>query len=219
MPERASTLESDPSVRPSGLRERNKHRRVQDILEATRELIRNDPGQTPTVEAIAARAQVAPATVFNLVGTREQIWAALVDQALAVLETRIATYSGLEPHRRARRITSATIEVLLADASVNRHVLSNWSQSGRLLRRDPTRELLACLEAARDAGTLRADLNLEAIADTISTACLGAVHQWAAGLIDERRLRRRCATAVDVAFAAAASRRAAQDEFLASVSL
>jgi AcrR family transcriptional regulator len=200
----------------TGLRERNKHRRSQEILAATRELLRQDPGQAPTVEAIAARANVAPATVFNLIGPRERILAALANEAIAETQARIAAYSELEPHARARLITSTTLDVMLADAAVHRHVLAHWSQSGRLLRNDPTRELLACLEDARDAGDVRPDIDLRVLVDTVSAACLGALHQWAAGLIGERRLRQRCATAVDVAFAAGATDRAVAARYLRS---
>ena len=201
----------------TGLRERNKQRRAQEILEATRELLRHDPGQTPTVEAIAARASVAPATVFNLIGPREQIWATIANEAVSEVHERLTAYSELEPHARARQIATTTLDVLLADAAVHRHVLAHWSQSGRLLRNDPTREVLVCLEAAREAGTVRADVDLDALADVVAAACLGALHQWAGGLIGERKLRQRCARVVDVVFAAASIDRATGNRYMPPV--
>ena len=181
-----------------GLRERSKRQRRQRILEATRELLREDPDRSPSVDRIAARAEVAPATVFNLIGPREEIWAALANEALAELDVRIAAFPELEPHERARRIVAASVDVCLADARVYRHVLAHWSSSARLLRREPTPGLVACL---RDAGT--GAIGPEALAEVVATACTGALHQWAGGLIGERRLRARCRLAVDVAFAAA----------------
>jgi AcrR family transcriptional regulator len=184
-----------------GLRERSKRRRTEQILEATRELLREDPGRSPSVERIAARAEVAPATVFNLVGPREQIWAALANEALAELDRRIASFPELEPQERARRIVAASVDVCCADARVYRHVLAHWSSSARLLRREPTPGLVDCL---RDAGAGGA-IAPEDLAEVVSTACTGALHQWAGGLIGERRLRARCRLAVDVAFAAASA--------------
>ena len=64
-----------------GLRERNKRTRTGRILQATRELLRERDAQTLTLEQIADRAEVAPGTVFNLVGPRERLFAALIDQA------------------------------------------------------------------------------------------------------------------------------------------
>jgi AcrR family transcriptional regulator len=190
----------------TGLRERSKRRRLQQILEATRSLLRERPDESPGLERIAARAEVAPATIFNLIGPREQIWAALADDLLAELERRTTDLPRSDPHTRARAIATTTVDIICADANVYRYVLANWSSSGRLLRRDPTSQLVACLRAAADDGTLRRDLNLKALGETISTACTGAAHQWAAGLISDRALRRRCQTAVDLAFAAATPR-------------
>jgi AcrR family transcriptional regulator len=200
-----------------GLRERNKRRRVARILEATRSLLRERPGESPSVERIAARAEVAPATIFNLIGPREQIWAALADDLLAELERRTGELGGGDPHAEARTVASISVDIICADADVYRHVLANWSASGRLLRRDPTRRLVACLKAAVEAGTLRRDVDIEALGQAISTACTGAAHQWAARLIDDRALRRRCQTAVDIAFAAATPRTKGVPDFLAAL--
>lgn len=203
----------------TGLRERNKRRRVAQILEATRSLLRERPDQSPRVERIAARAEVAPATIFNLIGPREQIWAALADDLLAELERRTNDLGSGDPHSDARAIAATTVDIVCADADVYRHVLANWSSSGRLLRRDPTRRLAACLQTAANAGTLRDDLDLKALGEAISTACTGAAHQWAAELIDDRTLRRRCQTAVDLAFGAAAPSANDAPDYLAALRL
>lgn len=204
-----------PELAPEGLRERQKRGRVERILKATRELIREQPGRAPTVEAIAERADVAPATVFNLVGPRERIWAALADAALADALGRIAEGSAEDPRDRARQIVATTLDVFLADAAVYRLVLSKWSASGKLLERDPTAELRACLRDGSGAGTLAAQIDVRALARHISTACTGAMHQWVAGTIDERELRRRCLVAVDVTFVAVAADEATRRRYLA----
>jgi AcrR family transcriptional regulator len=188
-----------------GLRERSKRRRAERILLATRELLREDPERSPGVEQIAGRAEVAPATVFNLIGTRERIWAALAEQALAELEHGLADLSDTDPREHARRMVEATVEVIRGDAPVYRAVLAHWNESGRLLRRDPTGELAACLQVAARAGDLRTDLDLQQLAELISVGCTGAVHQWAARLIDDGTLLARCLGTVDLAFAAAAA--------------
>lgn len=57
-----------------GLREQHKARRRMRILEATRELLRHGPDSVISAERIAERAEVAPATVYNLIGPRDKIW-------------------------------------------------------------------------------------------------------------------------------------------------
>lgn len=172
----------------TGLRERNRRRRVAQILEATRSLLRERPYQSPSVERIAARAEVAPATIFNLIGPREQIWAALADDLLADLERRTNDLGSGDPHSEARAIAATTVDIICADADVYRHVLANWNSSGQLLRRDPTRQLVDCLQRAASTGTLRDDLDLKALGEAITTACTGAAHQWAAELIRQPRV-------------------------------
>jgi AcrR family transcriptional regulator len=193
-----------------GLRERNRRRRVSQILEATRELLREHPHESPSVERIAQRAEVAPATVFNLIGPREKIWAALIDEMLAQIDADPPGVDETDPLARAHAIVVAVVDTICADAAVYRHVLTHWTESGRLLRRDPTPQLVACLRAAAEQGATRDDVDVARLAETVSLACGGAVHRWAAGLIGDRALRDRCRVSVDVAFAAAGHREATQ---------
>src|SRR5580693_5403697 len=75
----------DASPVAGGLRERGKRRRSKQILDAARVLLRQAPDQELTVERIAARAELSPQTVYNLIGRREHIWGALADDALDAL--------------------------------------------------------------------------------------------------------------------------------------
>jgi AcrR family transcriptional regulator len=66
----------------AGLRARNKQLRAESIVDAGLQLLRQNSEQTFTVDRVAALAGVWPMTVFNLVGTREQLWNAMADRAL-----------------------------------------------------------------------------------------------------------------------------------------
>src|SRR5581483_517922 len=110
--------------KPPGLRERGKQRRSERILDAALQLLREDPGQNLTIDRIAERAEVAPMTVYNLVGTRDQIWTALVHRALQGIDPHSITAA--DPQERARRIVDAYIRVLRADAAVFTALLSGW---------------------------------------------------------------------------------------------
>ena len=210
-----TTLHVPPA--PAGLRERHKARRVRQILEATRSLLREQPDESPSVERIAARAEVAPATVFNLIGPRERIWAALADDLLGEVEHRMAAMPERDPFDRARSVVATSVDLICADGGVYRHVLSSWTRSGRLLRRDPIPHLIECLVAAAEVRTLRQDIDLVPLAEMVTTACTGAAHQWAADLIDDRTFRFRCLTAVDLVFAAAAETGPDRRDFLSGL--
>jgi AcrR family transcriptional regulator len=186
-----------------GLRARGKRARRQRILDAARELLHEDPSGGLTVPRIAERAEVSPATVFNLVGPRERIWTALADHALGAVD-----YSALpseDPHTRARAIMAELARLVCADAPVFRALIVGWNETGQAMAHDPTGELAACLAAAARDGLIMPDLNIQRLAELMSAGLIGTVHQWAAGLISDRALSHRLQDLVDVTFAAARS--------------
>lgn len=192
-------------VSTDGLRERHKRQRRERILEAIRELLRASPDETPTVERIAELADLSSATVFNLVGPREQQWAALCDALLRDLDACLAFVADEDPREQARRIVSETAELFIADAAVFRHLVNSWGRSGPLLQENPVPLLRAALRRGQAVGMLRGDLHVDALVGHIATAAGGALRHWAAGEISDAAFRRRVRFAVDVVFAAAAS--------------
>jgi AcrR family transcriptional regulator len=189
----------------TGLRERHKRQRRERILAAIRELLRQSPDETPTVERIAELADLSPATVFNLVGPRERQWAALCEELLGELDARLALTTDEDPREQARGIVSETTEVFIADAAVFKHLVNSWEGSGPLLQENPVPQLRAALRRGQAAGMLRPELHIEALVGHIAMACGGALRHWAAGQISDAAFHRRVRFAVDVVFAAGAS--------------
>jgi AcrR family transcriptional regulator len=193
---------SAPAV---GLRERHKQQRRERILEAIRVSLREHPDETPTIERIAEMADLSPATVFNLLGRREQQWAALCEGLLRELDERLAFAADDNPRDQARRVVAETVELFIADAAVFRHLLNSWGRSGALLQENPVPRLRAALRHGQEIGMLGPDIHIEALAGHVATACGGALRQWAAGQISDAAFRKRVRFAVDVVFAAGAS--------------
>lgn len=186
------------------LRERGKQQRAARIVGAMRTLLRERPDEAPRTETIAAVAEVSPATVFNLVGTRDRLWAALADELLAEAQAKVDELpADLGPQDRARAIVTTIAEILAADAPVYRAVLAHWRESAGLMQRRPSSALADCLEAARAAGLIAADAEVERLARLVVTGCTGVAHEWAAEMISDRSLERRSREFVDLAFAAA----------------
>ncbi|WP_282609729.1 TetR/AcrR family transcriptional regulator [Pelagibius sp. Alg239-R121] len=65
----------------TGLREKQKEQRQKRILEAARQLIRENDYQTVKVEAIAAEADLSAVTVFNYFGSKGGILLALLAES------------------------------------------------------------------------------------------------------------------------------------------
>jgi AcrR family transcriptional regulator len=193
------------SAPASGLRERHKQQRRERILEAIRQLLRERPNETPTVERIAELADLSPATVFNLVGPREQQWAALCNALLLELDACLAFAAAEDPREQAHRIVGETAELFIADAAVSRHLVNSWGRGGQLLQDNPIPQLRAALRRGQATGMLRPDLHIEALVGHIATAAGGALRHWASNQISDATFRTRVRFAVDVVFAASAS--------------
>ncbi|MEH6372868.1 TetR/AcrR family transcriptional regulator [Streptomyces sp. KLMMK] len=184
-----------------GLREQHKARRRARILEATRELLREGPESVITAERIAERAEVAPATVYNLVGSRDKIWEALAAGFMDELEHRLAALGDGDP----REVVRSTVLLFAGDPVVSRRMVREWEESGLVLDRSPLTQLRRAMADARTQGLLRADVDTDALAAVVGTSCVGALHQWVVHLIDDDRFLARALFALDVALAAAAA--------------
>ncbi|MFD7234307.1 TetR/AcrR family transcriptional regulator [Streptomyces syringium] len=184
-----------------GLREQHKARRRMRILEATRELLRNDPDSVISAERIAERAEVAPATVYNLIGPRDKVWEALAAGFMDELERRLAVLGADDP----REVVGSTVRLFVSDPAVSRRMVREWEDSGLVLDRSPLTQLRQAMAGARPQGFLRADIDTDALAAVVGTSCVGALHQWVAALIDDDRFLARALFALDVALAAAAA--------------
>ncbi|WP_051853387.1 TetR/AcrR family transcriptional regulator [Streptomyces aureocirculatus] len=184
-----------------GLRERHKAERRGRILDAARELLRAEPDSVLGTERIAERAQVAPATVYNLIGPRDKIWEALAAGFTDELERRLTLLGTGDP----RDVVASTVQLFVDDPVVSRRMVREWEQSGLVLDRSPLTQLRRALADARERGVLRADADTDALASVVGTACVGALHQWVAGRIDDERFLARVLLALDVALAAAAA--------------
>ncbi|MFD4244264.1 hypothetical protein ACFWP3_22095 [Streptomyces sp. NPDC058525] len=80
-----------------------------------------------------------------------------------------------------------------------------WEAGGRVLDRSPLVRLRRAMAQARTQGLLRADVETDALAAVVSAACVGALHQWVAGRIDDERFLAQALFALDVVLAAAAA--------------
>jgi len=183
-----------------GKRAQAKRERVERILTAARALLYEEPRERLTMPQIADRAGVSQMTIFNLIGARDDLWAALADDALADWQSHVAPIQ--DPQDRARTIVETVAQAVLDDAPVFRALISSWGDSGRVLQREPSRALLECLQQAVDEHQIAPGIDLRRLASTIFSGLVGLVHQWAAALIDNQDLVSRAGDLVDVAFAA-----------------
>jgi AcrR family transcriptional regulator len=176
----------------TGRREQNKARRRDAILDAALEMFQTQTLTSVTTEQIADRAGVSPATVYNLVGPREQLHLALVDRLLDGLVDALAdpiTATARDPIATARLIITHSTSAFVADAAAYRqivHAVGELSTSGARLAIDPSQLQVAAMRDAVDRGLLRPDLDPIALGRQVYLSYAGALIGWAGGgLSDE----------------------------------
>lgn len=168
-------------ARPSS--SRASQRRRQAIEDATRSLLRSRDATEISVSDIAERAEVSTATVYNLVGPRDRLLAAVLDGYV----TRLAETLGKQPVREgfvetAVAVVTAACKESLADPLPLRAVLRELGPLDLAETKGPgIAELIiprlmaagASKDHAREAARL------------VVYAYRGALVSWAHGLIDD----------------------------------
>ena len=177
----------------TGLRERNKAKRRDAILDGTLDLLRSAPLAEVSIERIAARAEVAPATVYNLVGSREQLLLACVDRVIErLVDALVQIHPADDPIAAASAIVERSSEAFIADGDAFRQIISAVGGSpdrGSQLAFDPAQLQIVAMRAARQAGLLRRDVDPAAVGRQIYLSYNGALFAWAGRLLTDDGLR------------------------------
>lgn len=174
----------------TGLRERNKNKRRQAILDATVTLLREQEFSEVTIEEVAALAEVSAHTVYNLVGPRDDLAYALMGRVVMHMATTAPMPDGVpdDPSEGLRAITDHGIEALTAEPVAYRSIvravssLPHWPTEGRepFVLYDQAAKLL------EDAGVLRVGLNYRLVSRHCILGMFGAMMAWARGQTDTR---------------------------------
>ena len=173
------------------LRQLHKEDRRNQILQAARDLVAVEGLNALTMRAVAERARLSVPTVYNLVGSRAEVLAALMDAGGDLLEDRLAESRDGDPVDRIVAASEALAAVVAPNVAVVTAVLasglagqpaeaSTFGRFEHLVRQ--------ALVAARADGVLvrRADPDL--LTERIVALAAGAVLAWATGHRDEARL-------------------------------
>jgi AcrR family transcriptional regulator len=166
------------------LRERNKVKRRNAILDATLELLRTFPLAEVSIERIAAQAEVAPATVYNLVGSRGELLLASVDRVVEqVVEALVRIDPADDPIAAAIAVVEQSSEAFIADGHAFRQIvgsLRDVAGTGSVLAIDPAQLQIAAMRAAQQHGIVRSDIDPAAAGRQIYLSYNGALFAWAA---------------------------------------
>jgi AcrR family transcriptional regulator len=175
----------------TGLREKNKAKRRTAILDAAVALLEDHPWAEVTTERIAARAEVAAATVYNLVGTRDQLLVALVERVLDGVAGGITgpdwPLDG-DPLTVVRRVVDDSTAAFTAQSVAFRRVVAALrlvTGAGGSVDLDPARLQIAGMREAQRAGVLDPGFAPEALGRQVYLSYIGAMLAWADGDLDD----------------------------------
>ena len=186
-------MDNQELVASGGARERNKAKRRGSIVDSTLELLRVLPLAEVSVEQIAVRAGVAPATVYNLVGTREQLLIACVDRLVEKLTDALMLVDPVKnPVGAALTVIELSCEAFIVDREAFCQIVSavnGSARSGDTLTVDPGRLQIAAMRCAKDQGLLREDVDPVAVGRQVYLSYNGALFAWVAGQLSDDGLR------------------------------
>lgn len=169
------------------VRDLNKAKRRDAILDAAVQLLDERPNDEVSTEQIAALAGVAPATVYNLIGTRDAVVTALVTRVLARLAESIAALPQDDPIGAAELVVDQTVAAFVAHSRAFRQAvaMSQRAASDRSLGVDPSDFQVAAMRVAQTQGIVRADVDPAALGRQIYLSYTGALALWSAGRLDD----------------------------------
>ena len=189
------------------LRDRSKARRQARIVAAAGTLWREHGIEHVSLNQIATAAEVAPQTIYNLIGGLDAIGFAVISQALARLDAALSTSSatGID-----LALDSARISVALYtwDAALFRQLLVRIPRAlleGTHLGRDVAQIPILAAAQAQAAGEIAAAIDPDRLGRAIYTGYLGALYEWACGDTDDATFLKAAEIAVLTPLAACAT--------------
>jgi AcrR family transcriptional regulator len=168
------------------LREQGKERRRRRILEAAARLVEADGLDGLTMRRLSDAAGVSYATVYNLIGAKEDVLVAVLRAGLEDLAADLAAVESGNPLERAEAMVAGMVEHFVARPALYRPLLQAVHEPaagarGLPIRRRTIARHEASIREAIGQGLLRDDLDPHVLARHVTLAVNGAIRRWAAG--------------------------------------
>ncbi len=211
-----------PTAAPSR-REQSKASRREAIFEAARDLLRDGTAGS-SAEHIARRAGVSTATLYNLIGPRDQLLGGLLSHLFAALTAHVAAFEAGDPLICAQEVVTHSVALFCEDARLWRRVIHEASGAfaarvAPYIESQPIDLMIAAMRRAKAAGQLARTADADATALQIYASYNGALFLWAGERFTDRDFLEQARSGLWIAIAALGSpgaRRRALGELAAS---
>ena len=190
-----------------GPRDLNKAKRRDAILDAAVTLLGTRESADITTEEIAALAGVSAATVYNLVGTRNELMYQLVGRILTDLAESLQALDPGDPIAEAQLIIEHTVRAFVSNPNAYRQVVAVTQRAAAAHPTpiEPASFQVVAMRQAQSMGIIRNDIDASGLALQIFLSYTGAAMQWSAGRLDDAGLLTAARHGLFTALAAAAT--------------
>ena len=176
------------------LREAGKEERRGRILAAAAEIVETDGLDGLTMRRLSDEAGVSYATVYNLIGSKEDVLVVLLQAGLEGLAGELASLRSRGPLERSKGLVSGLVDHFVRRPDLYRPLVRAVHDPALGARGLPIRvRTIALHEAsAREAiegGLLTDELDPHVLARHVTLAVNGAIQRWAAGITDDDTFR------------------------------
>jgi AcrR family transcriptional regulator len=142
-----------------------------------------------TTGEIAALAGVAPATVYNLIGTRDDLVHAIVARILDDLALSLAALAANQPPdpiAAAFLVVDQTVDAFTTHSAAFRRIVAHARSTIRHEPiDDPSNLQVTAMHAAQSMGIIRDDVDAAALGRQIFVSYSGALSLWSNGRLDD----------------------------------
>ncbi|MFW0756312.1 TetR/AcrR family transcriptional regulator [Pseudomonas sp. H11T01] len=180
------------------LRSRNMRKRRERILAEARGMITQAGLESFNLRDLAKAAGVTVPTIYNLIGSKEEVMVAIFADILSLLESRIDAERSDQPLALAEAIVNQTAELFATDEPYYRaaflavehvHRMQSRPQSVTLLYNWGAQMQGVGIAACANAGLLRGRIAHRALAGLVKRSFQENLHSWVFGEIPLARFR------------------------------
>jgi AcrR family transcriptional regulator len=186
----------------TGLRERNKLKRRNSILDAALLILDDEPATSVSADRLGLIAELSPATIYNLVGGRDDVLRAVVVRIIEQIGAEVRAHAA-DGHPRVDALWMSRLAIdrsstLLAERSgAFRRLVSHMGglDGGSMVlpasdgtSHDAPDLHIATMHHAQKKGLIRRNLNPVVLGTLVSNSYNGALRRWASGGIHDSNL-------------------------------
>jgi len=140
------------------------------VIHATTELLEENGPQAVTIRAVAARAQVAPMSVYNHFGDKQGLLHAVVEERFAIMTRALRDISEYDPLARLRKAGTIVHELMQANPRCYQFM---WTTQPGPEARNAFTQLIEIVRYGQAAGAV-IDVDARSLANAIWACVQGA---------------------------------------------